>query len=117
MLVLLIFIGFIVYAVNTAKRQPAQQTQPRASTKSGTKPTETKAEYEQRVLAEQRAKDQAKQTIPTPDPTLLQVVNSTWGKGGFDSVAIWRVTFLNRSDKPIGNIRYRTSYTAETGGA
>jgi hypothetical protein len=46
---------------------------------------------------------------------LLKVTDSTWGRGGFDSVALWRVTFWNRSEKPIGNIRYRTRYTAETG--
>jgi hypothetical protein len=53
--------------------------------------------------------------LPTPDPKLLQVTHSTWQKGGFETVAIWRVTFWNRSDKPIGNIHYRTRYTAETG--
>ena len=37
------------------------------------------------------------------------------GRGGFDSVALWHVTFFNRSDKPISNIRYRTRYNAETG--
>lgn len=53
--------------------------------------------------------------VPTPDPTLLQVVHTEWEKGGFDSIAIWHVTFFNRSDKPIGNIQYRTRYSAETG--
>ncbi len=52
---------------------------------------------------------------PTPDPDLLQITQKTWEKGGFDSVALWHVTFYNRSDKPIGNIRYRTRYSAETG--
>jgi hypothetical protein len=52
---------------------------------------------------------------PTPDLSLLQVTKHTWEKGGFDTVALWHITFWNRSDKPIGNIRYRTRYTAETG--
>jgi hypothetical protein len=57
MLLLFIFIGFIVYAVSMTTRESAQQ--PSVSTRPETKPTETKAEYEQRVLAEQQAKDRA----------------------------------------------------------
>src|SRR5205823_5784046 len=53
---------------------------------------------------------------PTPDLSLLQITKHSWEKGGFDTVALWHITFWNRSDKPIGNIRYRTRYTAETGG-
>ena len=45
----------------------------------------------------------------------LKVVKSDWSKGGFGTVALWRVTFHNRSGKPVGNIRYRTAYYAETG--
>jgi hypothetical protein len=52
---------------------------------------------------------------PTPDLSLLQITKQTWKRGGFDAVALWQITFWNRSDKPIGNIRYRTRYTAETG--
>jgi hypothetical protein len=114
----LIFIGFTGYIIYTGLHE-----QPRQASDTTTKP-ETKAEYDQRVLAEkaeyerrvvaeQQARDRA--TAPTVDPTLLEVVHSTWKKGGFDAVAIWHVTFLNRSDKPIGNIRYRTRYHAETG--
>jgi hypothetical protein len=51
----------------------------------------------------------------TPDLSLLQITKHTLEKGGFDTVALWHITFWNRSDKPIGNIRYRTRYTAETG--
>jgi hypothetical protein len=105
--------GLMVYGIMTEKPRSAQQAS--TSTKPETKPTETKAEYEQRVLAEQRARDRVKQIHRTPDPTLLEIVHTTWEKGGFDSVAIWRVEFFNRGDKPIGNIRYRTRYTAETG--
>jgi hypothetical protein len=45
----------------------------------------------------------------------LIVVKSTWHKGGFDNIALWNVTFKNRSDKPVGNIKYRTEYSSETG--
>src|SRR5205807_7881373 len=51
----------------------------------------------------------------TPDLSLLQITKKTWEKGGLDSVALWHITFWNRSEKPIGNIRYRTRYSAETG--
>ena len=51
----------------------------------------------------------------TPNLSLLQITKHTWEKGGFETVALWHITFWNRSDKPIGNIRYRTRYTAETG--
>src|SRR5437879_2435668 len=95
LVIILIIMGVIGYT--STSRSPQQPT---ASTKRETKPVETKTEYEQRVVAEQRARDRPKPT-PAPDPTLLRVVNSTWEKGGFDSVAIWHVTFFNRSDKPI----------------
>jgi len=45
----------------------------------------------------------------------LKVLSSNWEKGGFGTVALWKVTFYNRSDKPVGNIKYRTAYFAETG--
>jgi hypothetical protein len=45
----------------------------------------------------------------------LKIVESHWSAGGFGTVGIWKVTFKNRSDKPIGNIRYKTTYDAETG--
>lgn len=52
---------------------------------------------------------------PAPDLSLLQITKHTWEKGGFDTVVLWHITFWNKSDKPIGNIRYRTRYIAETG--
>jgi len=36
----------------------------------------------------------------------LEVAHSTWRLGGFNTVAIWTVTFRNRSDRPVGNIKY-----------
>jgi len=45
----------------------------------------------------------------------LIVKESRWEKGGFGTIAMWRVTFKNNSDRPIGNIQYRTAYYSETG--
>ena len=45
----------------------------------------------------------------------LVVEKSGWEKGGFGSIAMWKVTFRNTSDKPIGNISYETTYYSETG--
>lgn len=45
----------------------------------------------------------------------LIVVTAKWEKGGFDTVALWRVTFKNVSDQSIGDIQYRTAYYSETG--
>lgn len=57
-------------------------------------------------------------TVHFQDPALghLVVVKSRWETSGFGTVAIWRVTFKNTSDKPIGNIIYETHYYSETGG-
>lgn len=49
------------------------------------------------------------------DANPLEVLKSTWEKGGFDNVAIWHVTFRNRSAKPVGNIKHRIAYYSETG--
>ena len=46
----------------------------------------------------------------------LKIVSKNWTAGGFGNVGLWRVTFENRSTRPVGNIRYETSYFAETGG-
>ena len=54
-------------------------------------------------------------TPACPDFHLLQVVKSSWQKGGFGTVAVWKVTFRNTGKKPVGNIKFRTSYGAETG--
>lgn len=45
----------------------------------------------------------------------LAIVRETWELGGFNTVAIWHVTFKNNTDKPIGNIKYVTHYSDETG--
>jgi len=49
------------------------------------------------------------------DANPLIVVKSTWHRGGFDSVGLWDVTFKNLSNKPVGNITFRTAYYSETG--
>lgn len=43
------------------------------------------------------------------------VTKSVWQEGGLGVVSIWKVTFRNDSNKPIGNIQYRTAYYSETG--
>jgi hypothetical protein len=45
----------------------------------------------------------------------LEVADFKWSTGGFGSVGILKVTFKNRSTKPVGNIVYKTEYKAETG--
>jgi hypothetical protein len=45
----------------------------------------------------------------------LRVVNSKFEHNGFGAVAVWTVTFENRSSQRLGNIKYRTKYFAETG--
>lgn len=49
------------------------------------------------------------------DKHQLVVLKSAWRKEGFDNIAVWTVTFQNKSEKPVGNIRFRTAYSAETG--
>jgi hypothetical protein len=44
----------------------------------------------------------------------LQHVSSKWQKGGFGTVAIWKVTIKNVSDKPLGDIKFSTEYYSET---
>jgi len=45
----------------------------------------------------------------------LDVLRSNWRRDGFETVAIWEVTFFNKGDRPVGNIKYKTAYYAETG--
>lgn len=45
----------------------------------------------------------------------LVVLSAHWRKGGFNTVAVWTVTFQNKSDKPVGDITYKTHYVSETG--
>lgn len=44
----------------------------------------------------------------------LVVVSAKWHKGGFGSIAIWKVTIKNVSDKPLGDIKFSTEYLSET---
>lgn len=45
----------------------------------------------------------------------VAVLRRSWHKGGFGSVAVWRITFYNGTAAPVGNIKYRTRYYSETG--
>jgi hypothetical protein len=49
-----------------------------------------------------------------PEKEGLRLVSSKWQKGGFGTVAVWRVTIENISDKPLGDIKFRTAYYSET---
>jgi hypothetical protein len=51
----------------------------------------------------------------SPPKPELEVLKSTWVKDGFGTVAVWRVTFRNNSDKRIGDIKYETRYFSESG--
>lgn len=44
----------------------------------------------------------------------LVKVSAKWHKGGFGSIAIWKVTIKNVSDKPLGDIKFSTEYFSET---
>jgi hypothetical protein len=44
----------------------------------------------------------------------LRLISSKWEKGGFGTVAVWKVTIENISDKPLGDIKFRTAYYSET---
>lgn len=60
-----------------------------------------------------------KDAAPAPGDTSslpqLQKVKATWTKGGFGSVALWKVTIKNNSNSKLGDIKYSTEYTSETG--
>lgn len=44
----------------------------------------------------------------------LQLVSAKWQTGGFGTVALWKVTIKNVSDKPLGDIKFSTEYFSET---
>jgi len=47
----------------------------------------------------------------------IKVLSATWRRGAFGAAGIWSVTFQNRSDRPVGDIKYRTRYFSETDNA
>ncbi|HYX72063.1 MAG TPA: hypothetical protein VE732_04775, partial [Nitrososphaera sp.] len=53
-------------------------------------------------------------TLIDPEKEGLRLVSSKWQKGGFGTVAVWKVTIENISDKPLGDIKFRTAYYSET---
>lgn len=55
------------------------------------------------------------QTPAAPDVKELEVVKAVWREGGFGTVALWTVTIKNNTSKKIGDIKFRTSYSSETG--
>jgi len=68
------------------------------------------ASTESRLVIPQVLKSEAEK-----DPKLLELVSRQWQRGGPDSFARWRVIFHNRSDQPIGKIKFRATYYSEAG--
>jgi hypothetical protein len=114
----LLFMGMIgismLAAFGAAAAKQQKQTTRVGYTASGVTATPTPSV----ALPEVRRAFRAPTPTPAPEPEAadkLEVVKKRWHKGGFGAVSIWHVTFRNKGDKPIGNIRYRTFYRAETG--
>jgi hypothetical protein len=74
-------------------------------------------EYKQALALNSRVQSKKKALEEEADiaKNPLQVVSSNWERGGFSNIAIWHVTFRNRSNRPVGNIKYKTEYFSETG--
>ncbi len=70
------------------------------------------ADQRQKILEKEELKRSLAAEIER-NPVL--VLKSDWATDGFGTVAVWHVTFKNRSTRPVGNITYRTVYTSETG--
>ncbi len=49
------------------------------------------------------------------DKQPLEITGSKWRRGAFGAAGIWTVTFYNRSERPVGDIEYKTRYFSETG--
>jgi len=75
------------------------------------------AEYKQaqRLKREVESRRREIQKEADAEQNPLRVVSSSWRKGGFETVGLWTVTFENVCSRPVGNIKYRTSYFSETG--
>jgi hypothetical protein len=73
-----------------------------------------KAKIENDLATERKVQQDLEQMAAEHPTQKLQVVKADWSKGGFGSVAMWRVTFRNTGRLPLGNIKYRTIYFSET---
>lgn len=81
----------------------------------GTQSNETAANEEKKLT---NVANRGNSNAPKPfdyEANGLQLVSSKWQKGGFGSIAIWKVTIRNISDKPLGDIKFSTEYYSETG--
>jgi len=54
-------------------------------------------------------------TLIDPEKDGLRLISSKWQKGGFGTVALWKVTIENLSDRTLGDMKYRTAYFSESG--
>ena len=87
----------------------------RATIHLGAIPEEAKEYKEAARMIPKVAKRYQREEDANDPKNQLVVVSSNWDMSGFGSIAIWRVTFRNNSDRPIGDIQYRTLYFSETG--
>jgi hypothetical protein len=72
-------------------------------------------QFPKAISVEQLKNDMAAAGAASEAKDKLQVIKKTWKKDGFGTVIMWRMTFRNTGDTPIGNIVYWTTYKAETG--
>lgn len=68
----------------------------------------------QRIFSAASEKREREEAANDPQSQLV-VIKSRWERGGFGAIAMWYVTFRNNSNRPIGDIQYRTAYYSETG--
>jgi|GEM_PF-5829717 len=105
-------IGMIGAAVDSIKNGNAGNTGV-ASTKPSPTPTPTPSF----TPTPKPVPSPSSSETPDPYPYIpeLMVTKSAWRKGGFENVALWYVTIKNRTDKKLGDIKFRTAYFSETG--
>jgi uncharacterized membrane-anchored protein YhcB (DUF1043 family) len=72
--------------------------------------TERLDERLEQIEAEEEARREAE-----VDSEPLEIVKSSWQRGEKNPVAVWEITFKNRSKRPVGNMKFRTEYFSETG--
>jgi hypothetical protein len=45
----------------------------------------------------------------------LEKIKAVWKKGGFGSIGVWTVTIRNNTNKTLGDIKFKTEYSSESG--
>jgi len=108
-------LGFVGYLIESPKKPVAMNTD-----SSGNPPQNTAPVPRQKLSPAPTIKPEATiKPASTEEPfscdTAVRVVASKWEKGGFGTVALWKVTLRNLSKKTIGDFRFRTVDYSETG--